>query len=373
VKNSPLIALAGFGQSVWVDFIRRGALESGDLARMIANDGVRGVTSNPAIFEKAIAGSHDYDSAIRSLVRAGESVDEMLETLIVEDIQRAADLFAPLYEHTIGGDGFVSIEVSPDLAHDTAATIAQAEHLWARVARPNIFIKVPATEEGVPAIQKLIDEGINVNVTLLFGLSRYREVVHAYLSGLEARAARGADLLGIASVASFFLSRIDTLVDPRLTAISRAAGDKGDRPGRLQGEVAIACAKLAYQTYREIFESDRFAVLAKRDARTQRVLWASTGTKNPAYSDVKYVDALVGPNTVTTLPLETLAAYRDHGDPEPRLEQGMERAREVLAELGALGINLEEVSRQLEAEGVEKFSEPWSRLRSALETKRAAA
>ena len=373
MNHNPLLALAALGQSVWIDFIRRGVLASGELERWIAEDGVSGVTSNPSIFEKAIAGSHDYDAAIRALALQGKSVDEMLEALTVDDVQRTADLLRPVFDRTHGADGFVSLEVSPDRAHHTAATIAEARRLWAAVGRPNALIKVPATREGVPAIRRLVAEGINVNVTLLFGLPRYREVADAYLSGLEERAASGADLGRVASVASFFLSRIDVLVDAELDRIGRLGGARGTVAELLVGEVAVACAKTASRMHQDIFGGRRFADLAARGARPQRLLWASTSTKNPAYSDVKYVDALVGPGTITTVPLETLDAYRDHGRPEPRLSRGVESAREVLKRLADLGIDLEAVARRLEEEGVRKFAEPWHRLRATLETKRLAA
>jgi transaldolase/glucose-6-phosphate isomerase len=373
MKRNPLVKLQSFGQSVWLDFLRRGMLASGELRQLIEEDGARGVTSNPSIFEKAIAGSHDYDEAIRALALEGKSVPEIYQALTVADVQRAADLFRPVYDQMAGRDGFVSLEVSPYLASDTAGTIAEARRLWAALDRPNVFIKVPATLAGLPAISQLIGEGINVNVTLLFGLERYREVAEAYLAGLEAGAAEGQSLERVASVASFFLSRIDVLVDPLLEKVMQAGGPKAEIARSLHGQVAIACAKVAYQIYKEVFEGARFRTLAARAARTQRPLWASTSTKNPADSDVKYVEALIGPETVNTLTLETLHAYRDHGHPALRLEEGVAEAREVLRRLPGVGIDLAAVTQQLEEEGVQKFNVSFDRLMTTLEEKRAAA
>jgi transaldolase/glucose-6-phosphate isomerase len=372
MKDNPLRKLESFGQSMWLDFLRRGML-SGELQQLIEEDGLSGMTSNPAIFEKAIAGSHDYDEAIGTLALEGKSVEEMYQTLTVEDVQRAADLFRPTYEEREGRDGFVSLEVNPHLAHDTDGTIAEARRLWAALDRPDVFIKVPATLEGLPAIQQLISEGINVNVTLLFGLPRYRKVAEAYIAGLEDRAAQGKPLDRVASVASFFLSRIDVLVDPMLEKLMRAGGRQAELAQSLHGQVAIASAKVAYQMYKEIFDSERFHKLAARGARPQRLLWASTSTKNPAYSDVKYVEALIGPDTVNTVPLETLNAYRDHGDPAPRLEEDVAEVREVLDLLPQVGIDIAQVTQQLEDEGVEKFNKPFDQLMVTLEEERDAA
>jgi transaldolase/glucose-6-phosphate isomerase len=340
---------------------------------MIREDGLRGMTSNPAIFDKSIAGSHDYDDAIRALALEGKSAREIYETLTVEDVQNAADVFRPVYDESNGQDGFVSLEVSPHLAHDTASTIEQARHLWTTLDRPNVMIKVPATAHGLPAIQQLISEGVNVNVTLLFGLSRYREVANAYISGLEARAEQGKPLDHVASVASFFLSRIDVLVDPMLEKLMKQSGPQAEIAEDLHGQAAIASAKVAYQIFDEIFGSERFQALAVRGARPQRLLWASTSTKNPTYSDVKYVEALIGPQTVNTLPLETLNAYRDHGDPATRLEQDGEHALRTLHKLAEVDIDLEQVTQQLEDEGVRKFIEPFDNLMDTLEKERAAA
>lgn len=373
MRENPLLDIQAFGQSIWLDLIRRGMLSSGELQQLIEQDGLRGVTSNPTIFEKAIAGSHDYDHAIRALALEGKSVEKVYEALTVEDVQRTADLFRGIYDQTEGRDGFVSLEVDPHLADDTTGTIAEARRLWATLHRPNVLIKVPATREGLPAIQQLTCEGINVNVTLLFSLDRYREVAEAYIAGLEARAALGKPLERVASVASFFLSRIDVLVDSLLEKVMQAGGPKAAIAASLHGHVAIASAKAAYQMYKEIFASERFRKLAAQGGRTQRPLWASTGTKNPAYSDVKYVEALIGPETVNTVPLETLNAYRDHGNPAPRLEEAVQEAHHILARLSEAGIDLGAVTRQLEEEGVHKFIVPFDRLMTTLEENCAVA
>lgn len=368
MNKNPLNILETFGQSVWLDFLSRKALENGDIQRLIEQDGVSGLTSNPSIFEKAIADSKDYDSAIQALAQQGKSVEEIYQALTVEDIQKAADLFRPIFDHLKGGDGFVSLEVSPKLAHDTAGTIKEARLLWAAVDRPNLFIKVPATSEGLPAIQQLIGEGINVNVTLLFGLPRYREVVEAYLAGVETLAAQGKPINGVYSVASFFLSRIDVLIDSLLDKKAGSVNVAG-----LPGEVAIASAKAAYQIYQEIFGGERFQKLARSGAHSQRLLWASTGTKNPKYSDVKYVEALIGCESINTMPPETLDAYREHGQPTFQLENGVPEALTVLEGMDEVGINLDAVTQQLEDEGVAKFAKAFEQLMAALREKRAAS
>ena len=368
MQENPLIKLTGLGQAIWLDYIRRQMIASGELQRYIDADGLRGVTSNPSIFDKAISGSPDYDDDIQALAREGKSLQEIYEAMTVADVQRAADLFRPLHDHLSGADGFVSLEVNPHLAHDTHGTIVEARRLWAKLDRPNVFIKVPATLEGLPAIRQLISEGVNVNITLLFGLPRYREVAEAYLAGLEARAARGFGL-AVASVASFFLSRIDVLLDPQLEKLAKS-GSPMAKAAALTGEVAIASAKVAYSIYHEIFGSRRFKALAAKGARVQRLLWASTSTKNPAYPDLKYVEPLIGPETINTLPVETLNAYRDHGQPAVTLPQGLEKAAAVLQRLPELGIDLNRVTQQLEDEGVEKFNQPYDNLMRTLEGKR---
>jgi transaldolase len=373
MNENPLRGIGNLGQSVWMDFIRRGMIVSGELQRMINEDGLRGVTSNPSIFDKAIAETDDYDEAIVALAREGKSAEEMYETLTVEDIRMTADLFRPVYEQLGGKDGFVSLEVSPHLAHDTDGTILEARRLWNAVDKPNLMIKVPGTMEGLPAIRELIDEGLNINVTLLFGLPRYRLVAEAFVKGLESRAGRGRPLNHVASVASFFLSRIDVLVDPMLGKIIAAGGKQAEQAASIKGEVAIASAKLAFEIHEEIFPGDRFQSLASRGAHHQRLLWASTSTKNPDYSDVKYIEPLIGPDTVNTMPVETLDAYRDHGAPAPRLDEGIHDAHRVMKVLSGLGIDIDAVTQQLEAEGVNKFIKPYDKLMETLREKRAAA
>jgi transaldolase/glucose-6-phosphate isomerase len=373
MRENPLLKLQTFGQSIWMDYIRRHMMTSGELKRLIEEDGLRGVTSNPSIFEKAIAGSHDYGDAIRAMALEDKSVEEIYQALTVEDIQRAADLFRPTYDRLEGRDGFVSLEVNPHLAHDTEGTISEARLLWSRLNRPNVMIKVPATQEGLPAIRQLISEGINVNVTLLFGLLRYREVAEAYISGLEERMLRREPIDHIASVASFFLSRIDVLIDPMLERRMKDKEATADKAANLLGEVAVASAKIAYQIYKKIFQSERFSKLTEQGARPQRVLWASTSTKNPDYSDVKYVEDLIGPETVNTLTQETLHAYRDHGNPALRLEEGLEEAHQVLHQLAEVGIDINQVTQQLEGEGVDKFNKPYDSLIETLKIKCAAA
>ncbi|HLW58990.1 MAG TPA: bifunctional transaldolase/phosoglucose isomerase [bacterium] len=373
MPTNPLLQLQAFGQSVWLDLLRRGMIESGELRQLIEEDGLRGVTANPSIFEKAIAGSHDYDDAVRALARRGLAAHQIYEALAIEDVQRAADLFRPVYEETGGGDGFVSLEVSPHLARDTAGTVAEGRRFWAALARPNVMIKVPATPEGIPAIRELTRGGINVNVTLLFAIDRYRDAAEAYLAGLDARVAAGQPIDRIASVASFFLSRIDVLVDPVLEGLIQAGGAKGEVAKLLRGQVAIASAKVAYQMYTDVGRGERFRAIAARGGRPQRLLWASTSTKNPAYPDVMYVEALIGAETVNTLPLETIHAYRDHGRPAARLGERPDDARRVLARLGEVGIDLGAVTAQLEREGVEKFNAALDHLEATLEERRRTA
>jgi len=366
MKDNPLKKLGMLGQSIWLDYIRRDLIASGGLRRLIEEDGLRGMTSNPSIFEKAIAESHIYDQDIRGIALKKKDVKAIYEALSQRDVQSAADEFRSVYEKTDGKDGYVSLEVNPHLAHDTTGTIEEARRLWAALDRPNVFIKVPATSDGLPAIQQLISEGINVNVTLLFGLPRYRQVADAYIAGIEARAAQGKPVKHVASVASFFVSRIDALVDPLLEQLIAQGGNKADLARQVLGQVAVASAKIAYQVYKDIFGSARFKKLADKGARVQQLLWASTGTKNPDYSDVKYVEALIGPDTVNTAPLETLDAYRDHGEPKARLEQDVKEARWVLERLPELCISIDIMTQQLEGEGVEKFNKPFDILMESL-------
>jgi transaldolase / glucose-6-phosphate isomerase len=363
--GNPLLALAEQGQSVWYDYLRRSLMTSGELERLIAEDGLRGMTSNPAIFEKAITGSTDYDDQLAELrAEGGGDAAALFERLALRDIASAADIFRPLYDQTDCADGFVSIEVSPTLAHDTEGTIAEAERLWHALDRPNVMVKVPATPEGLPAIRELTARGVNVNITLLFAVPVYEQVAEAYLSGLEALLGAGGDVSRIASVASFFVSRIDTAVDALLAERSAELGDAGRA---LQGKVAIANAKLAYQRYGEIFAGERWEALEARGAHTQRLLWASTGTKNPAYSDVYYVEALIGPETVDTVPPATFDAFRDHGHAEPTLAQGLDEALATLDRLAELGISLGEVTEKVLADGVRLFDEAYAKLLRAVE------
>ncbi len=365
-KKNALLALAELGQSVWLDYTRRDLILSGELRRLIEEDGLRGMTSNPSIFEKAIVGSHNYEEDIRAMTFDGQSPKMIYETLSQRDVQGAADEFRSVYDETDARDGYVSLEVNPHLAHDTKGTVVEARRLWRALKRPNVFIKVPATAEGLPAIQQLVSEGINVNITLLFGLPRYRQVAAAYIAGIEARAAQGKSVDHVASVASFFVSRIDTLVDPLLEKLIERGGKKADVAKKVRGQVAIASAKMAYQIYKEIFQSERFGKLADRGARVQRLLWASTSTKNPDYSDLQYVETLIGPDTINTVTVETLDAYRDHGEPKASLEHDVEQAGWVLQRLPELGLKIDQVTQQLEDEGVEKFNQSFDKLMNAL-------
>ena len=372
MNENPLLRIQQFGQSIWLDYIDRRMILSGKLKKLIENDGIRGVTSNPKIFKDAISEGAEYEEEIRSLAEKGKLTEEIYQALTVDDIRRTADLFRPLYNASEGQYGFVSLEVNPHLARDSDGTLAEARRLWAVLDRPNVFIKVPATLEGLTCIEQLISEGININVTLLFGLPRYREVAEAYIAGLEARSRKSQPLARVASVASFFLSRIDVLIDPLLAQLAEKGGEQASQARRLQGQVAIASARQAYQIYKEIFNGPRFRRLAEMGARPQSVLWASTGTKNPDYSDVKYVEALIGPETVNTLPQETIDAYRDHGDPAPRLETELDRAAEVFRLLRVLNIDIDEQTQRLEEEGIRKFNEPYDSLMATLEAKRTA-
>ncbi len=366
MQKNPLLIIQDFDQSIWQDDLRRNMILSGELKQLIEEDGIRGVTSNPAIFEKSIAGSPEYKEDITKLAHQGKSIEDIYQSLTVKDVQMAADQFRPLFDRSDGRNGFVSLEVNPHLAHDIEGTLKEARRLWEALSRPNVMIKVPATEEGLICIEQLIGEGINVNVTLLFGLPRYREVAYAYIRGLENRAAGNAPLGRIASVASFFLSRIDVLIDPRLKKIKEDQSPGADIAARIYGQIAIASAKGAYLIYKEIFESDRFGVLVEKGARPQRLLWASTSTKEEEFSDIKYVEALIGPGTINTLPRETINAYRDHGKPEQRLTQNMEDAVQVLGSLTDLDISIDQLTQELESEGVDKFIKPYDSLMATL-------
>lgn len=352
--------LANHGQSIWYDNIRRALIDSGELQALIAA-GVMGVTSNPSIFEKAIVGSADYDTAIQALAADGKSIEKIYEALAIEDIQRTADLLRPIYDNTNGVDGYVSLEVSPTLAHDTEGTIADARRLHAALNRPNVMIKVPATPAGIPAIETLIGEGIHINVTLIFGLNTYEVVAEAYIAGLEKLAAAGGDVGKVASVASFFVSRIDSAVDTSLAALNNKA---------LQGKIAIANAKMAFARSQNIFSSDRWRRPADRGARVQRLLWASTGTKNPTYPDTLYLDELIGRDTVNTVPPATLDAFLDHGTIAPALGQGLDNARSQLKQLADLGIDLDAITQALQDEGVASFAKSFESLMAGVAAKR---
>jgi transaldolase len=369
MKDNPLKKLESLGQSIWLDYIRRDLFSSGKLRRLIDDDGLRGMTSNPSIFEKAIAESNIYDQDIHDIAVKNKNVQALYETLSQHDVQSAADEFRPVYEKTDGKDGYVSLEVNPHLAHDTKGTIEEAHRLWTALNRPNVLIKVPATYDGLHAIQQLISEGISVNVTLLFGLPRYRQVAEAFIAGLEMRVSQGKPVKHVTSVASFFLSRIDSLVDPMIEKFIKPDGKKPEIAKKVHGQIAITSAKIAYQIYKDIFGSDRFKKLADKGARVQRLLWASTSTKNPDYSDIKYIDSLIGPDTINTVPPETIDAYRDHGDPKLRLDQDVEEANWIMERLPELGISIDKVTQQLEDEGVRKFNEPFDKLMEALTKK----
>ncbi|MGE5343361.1 MAG: transaldolase [Candidatus Omnitrophota bacterium] len=361
MSTNSLKQLETFGQAIWLDYIRRDLFTSGELRRLIEEDGLKGMTSNPSIFHKAITETHDYDQDIQDMAFEGKKAVAIYEAISQADVIRAADEFWPLFEQSNKRDGYVSLEVNPHLAHDTAGTIEEARRLWDAVGRINVMIKVPGTEEGLPAIEQLISEGINVNVTLLFGLPRYEQVAQAYIAGLEKAAWR--NMQRTASVASFFLSRIDSLIDPILEGIIAQGGEKAELAQKVVGQTAIASAKIAYQMYKKIFAGERFQKLAEKGGHTQRLLWASTSTKNPNYSDVKYVDALIGPDTINTVPLETLKAYRDHGNPRAdTLESNVEEAEQIFRWLPELGIDIRDVTQQLENEGIQKFNEPYDQL-----------
>ena len=362
---NPLRELLNQGQSVWLDFISRQLIRSGELKRLVEEDGLRGVTSNPTIFEKAIGGSADYDDSLKEMLAQDRKtpVGQLYERIAIEDIQTAADVLRPVYDQTSGADGYVSLEVSPHLARDTQATIAEAKRLNSSVGRPNVMIKVPATREGIPAIEELIAGGVNVNITLMFSLAHYEAVAHAYIKGLE----RCADPAKVASVASFFVSRVDTMVDRELEKLGTPEARS------CLGKIAIANSKVVYQRFREIFHGEGFVALRQRGARVQRPLWASTGTKNPNYSDVLYVENLIGPETVNTLPVETLNAFKDHGRvSDATVRQGLDEAANSLAQLKKLGMDLNAIAEKLQDDGVAAFATSFDSLMSTLEKKRAS-
>ena len=372
--SNPLVDLGPQGQSVWYDSISRSLITSGDLARLIAEDGVRGMTSNPAIFEKAISGSDDYTDDLARHAADGLSPLQIYEAIAIGDIQAAADELRPVYDATQGADGYVSLEVSPHLADDVQGTIDEAQRLAQAVDRPNLMIKVPGTAAGIPAVEALIGKGLNINITLLFAQANYAAVADAYIAGLEALASADGDVGSVASVASFFVSRIDALVDSTLEQMLQDEKDEDRRASleALRGRVAIANAKLAYQHYQTLSASDRWQALAAKGARPQRLLWASTGVKNPTYRDVLYVEELIGPDTVNTMPVPTFEAFRDHGVVAATLTLGVDDARQVMAALETVGISMLDVTDRLQTDAVRLFVVPFDKLLGAIETRCAA-
>jgi transaldolase len=368
-----LLEIESLGQSIWMDNLARDLVQSGELKRLIEEQGILGITSNPAIFEKAIAGNVIYDADIEAGIKAGKAVFDIYESLVFDDIRNACDIFRPVYEKSNGLDGYISIEVPPNIAHDTAQTIAQAKRYYQEIGRENVMIKIPGTPEGLPAVEAVIAAGINVNVTLLFSVQSYINTAWAYIRGLEARVAEGKEISNIASVASFFLSRIDTLVDEMLEAKIKAT----DSPSAIaklkaiEGKVAIANAKIAYEEYKKICQSDRWQALVAKGAKVQRLLWASTSTKNPNYKDVMYVDELVGPDTVNTLPPATIIACADHCDVANRVETGLDEAHALIDSLQdpEVQIDIDQVMDQLLVEGIDKFVQPFESLLKSLEEK----
>lgn len=372
-STNPILEIENqYGQSIWMDNLSRDLIESGELKQSIADKGIRGITSNPAIFEKAIAGNKIYDQAIEAGIKANKSVQEIYEDLIFTDIRNACDIFMPIYEESDGLDGYVSIEVPPNLAKNTESTIKEARRYYKAVDRPNLMIKIPGTPEGLPAVEQAISEGMSVNVTLLFSVQSYVDTAWAYIRGLETRVKAGEDISKIGSVASFFLSRIDVKIDDRIQGkLESADADAKAKLEAIKGKVAIANAKVAYQKYKEIINSDRWHALVEKGANVQRLLWASTGTKNPDYSDVMYVDELVGLDTVNTLPPSTIDACVDHCDPADRIETNLDAAHQVIDGLqdDAVDIDLDTVMDELLEEGIDKFIKPFESLMSSLETK----
>jgi transaldolase/glucose-6-phosphate isomerase len=367
--ENPLRGLLAYGQSPWLDFIRRNILLNGDLKKMIANDGLRGMTSNPAIFEKAITAGDDYNDIIHAQDAKSSSAMALYEKIAIRDVQDAADIFRAVNTETKGRDGYVSLEVSPNLAFDTQATIEEARRLWKTVSRPNVMIKIPATPQGLPAIRQALEEGININITLLFAQSAYEQVAEAFLAALEARAAKGQDISHIASVASFFVSRIDSLVDSKIDATLKTETD-AKKKGLLEslpGKVAIANARRTYQKYQELFGGSRWKALAAKGAQTQRLLWASTSTKNPKYRDVLYVEELIGADTVDTIPPATFDAFRDHGKLRPSLTENVAGANKTMADLEAAGILMKEVTDKLLTDAVKLFQDPFRQLLDTIE------
>lgn len=369
--TNPLLHIKTLGQSVWYDNIDRAQLISGAFKRLLDEDGIVGVTANPTIFEKSISKGHAYDEQMTQLIHEGKNTDEIYEALVIRDIRTVADLLRPIYDRTNGLDGYVSLEVSPKLAHNTEGTISEARRFWQTVDRPNLLIKIPATPAGIPAIEQALTEGININITLIFSLENYKEVVEAYLSALENRNAEGKDISHIASVASFFVSRVDTLTDKLLEDKVKASSDPQEqaRLKALEGKAAIANARVVYQEFKRLFSTPRFESLKHSGARVQRPLWASTSTKNPAYRDVLYAEELLGPDTVDTMPLETIDNFRDHGIVAPTIEKDVDGAYTVLKDLEEVGISYAQVTQQLQDEGVQKFADSFEQLFQGIENK----
>jgi len=371
---NPLLELKTLGQSVWYDNIDRAQLASGQFKRMLAEDGVVGVTANPTIFEKSISGGHAYDEQISQLITEGKTTSDIYEAVVIQDIRSVADLLRPIYDNTVGQDGYVSLEVSPDLALDTEGTIAEARRFWQLVDRPNLMIKIPATPEGIPAVYETLRNGINVNITLIFSIEAYRQVADAYQRALEDRQAQCHDIRTLASVASFFVSRVDTLVDKVLDAKIKASSGPAEQQKlkSLQGKAAIANARLVYQDFIKIFSTPRFEALRRAGAHVQRPLWASTSTKNPAYRDILYAEELIGPNTVDTMPLETINNFRDHGQVRCTIDDDLAGAKQTLDELEKIGIHYDQVTKQLLDEGVQKFADSFHQLFAGIESKKNA-
>src|SRR3989441_1793208 len=370
--TNPLLQLKELGQSVWYDNIDRTQLTNGQFQRLLDEDGVVGVTANPTIFDKSISSGHAYDEQINQLIKEGKSTNEIYEALIITDIQTVADILRPIYDQTNGIDGYVSLEVSPDLAHDTDGTLSEVRRFWKMVNRPNLMIKIPGTPEGLPAIRQSLTEGININITLIFSIKTYREVADAYISALESRLAEGKDISRIASVASFFVSRVDTLVDKLLEDKIKATSDSAEQQKlkSLEGKAAIANARIVYQDFKLIFNTPRFEKLKQHGAHVQRPLWASTSTKNPAYRDVLYAEELIGPNTVDTMPLETIENFRDHGRARLSIENDIPQASAEFAALEEVGIHYDQVTQQLQDEGVQKFTDSFHELFKGIESKK---
>jgi transaldolase len=367
---NPLLELQKQGQSVWYDNIDRAQLASGQFKKMLTEDGILGVTANPTIFEKSISSGHAYDDQMSLLIQKGKSTNEIYEELVITDIQTVADLLRPIYDRTEGKDGYVSLEVSPELAHDTQGTIHEAARFWEMVNRPNLMIKIPATPEGVPAVYETLRSGINVNITLIFSIESYHAVTDAYLRALEERNGEGHDISSLASVASFFVSRVDTLVDKLLEDKIKATNDT--KLKSLEGKAAIANARLVYQDFKSIFSTPRFESLKHAGAHVQRPLWASTSTKNPAYRDVLYAEELVGPDTVDTMPLETINNFRDHGKVRYSIEDDIPGAHQTFEELEKIGISYKQVTQQLLDEGVQKFADSFHQLFKGIDSKKQA-